>query len=135
MIRPILLPPPLYSRPVLGQSLIMTSRAEDFRADVNLRREVEDHRVLAADGDTIAGLRAQLQQSIFDPDPMQSVGKVADRLGVGEVGLAYPSLRLGTAYPPKLTFRLNGEPRLIIDRLGPDDDPRRRAAVQWRGAR
>src|SRR6185436_14954257 len=91
-----------------------------------LRREIEDHRVRGSNGEATSGLSAKLQQLIFDADTVQPVCEIPDSLGVGEVGLPYPSLWLVPAYSPQLTLALHGELSLIIDRLGPDDDSCRR---------
>ena len=57
-----------------------------------LRLPVERH---LADGDRAPRLGAQPQQLVFDAEPRQPVGEVADRLVVVEVGLADPALGTG----------------------------------------
>ena len=100
MVGPILLAPTPGGGSFLGQPLVLATPAEDLRADLDLGGEVKDHRVRAADRDTIAGLRAKLEQPVFDSNPVQPVGEVANSLGVGEVGLLYPPLRLVAANAP-----------------------------------
>src|SRR5512133_41155 len=128
VIRPIVLPTTLYGWPFFDQSLVLAARAQNLCADVDLRSEVEDHGIRPSNNHTVPGLRAQLQQSVLDANPVQPVSEVTDSLSVGEVGLAYPPLRLVAAYPPQLAVQLHGELGLITDRLRPDDDACRR----WR---
>src|SRR5215216_2338098 len=45
----------------IGQPLVLAATAEDLRADLDLGGEVKDHRICAANRDTVAGLGAKLE--------------------------------------------------------------------------
>jgi hypothetical protein len=123
VVYPILLTPAPSRGSFFGQPLVRTAAAEDLGTDLDLGGEVKDHGVRAADRDTIAGQRAKLEQPVFDPNPIQPVGEIADGLGVGEVGLLHPPLRLASANPPQLSLTLDTELILAADRLRSDHDP------------
>ena len=91
------------------------------------RLPVEDDRVVGvADEHGVARDRARLVERVLDPEPLQSVGEVAHRLVVREVGLPHPP---GRPLPDHPVCRLalgrallaDGEPR-VVNRLGPQHD-------------
>ena len=97
-------PPPLHGGTRFGEPLVLAAPAEDLPTDLDLGGEVEDHGVGSADGHPVTRLGPQLAQPILDADPVQPIGEVADGLGIAEVGLLDPALRLGPAYPPELAL-------------------------------
>ena len=109
MVGPIPLTPTPCGGSFFTQPLVFAAAAENLRADLDLGGKVEDHGIRATDRDTIAWLGAEFQQPVFDTNPVQSVGKVTNSLGVGEVGLLYPPLRLLAANPPELGLTLDTE--------------------------
>jgi hypothetical protein len=100
VVRPILLAAPLCGRSFCYQALVLASRTENLCPDFNLWSKVEDHRVSPSNGHAISGLGAKLEQPVFDADPIQPVGEIANGLCVREVGLTYPPFRFDSAYPP-----------------------------------
>jgi hypothetical protein len=123
VVCPILLPPTSGSGPFFGEPLVRAAAAEDFGTDLDLGGEVKDHGVRAPDRDTIAGQRAKLEQPVFDPNPVQPIGEIADGLRVGEVGLLHPPLGLVSANAPELALTLDNELILAADWLWSNDDP------------
>src|SRR4051794_2005080 len=119
----VLLPSPPGGRPLLGEPLVLAASAEDLGTDLDLRSEVEHHRVRAADGHPVAGPGAELQQPVLDADPVQPVSQVADGLGVAEVRLTDPALGLLTADAPQVALLGDGELAALVDGPGAQHDP------------
>src|SRR3954447_14584008 len=73
------------------------SAVQQLGARLQVGLPVEQHAPVAvADHHRVTALGAGLDQLVLDTEPGQPVGEVADRLVVGEVGLADPPGELGT---------------------------------------
>jgi hypothetical protein len=108
--------------PLFGEPGILTAPAQDLGSYVDLRGEIEDDRVCAADRHPVARSSAELEKPVLDANAVESIGEVADRFGVAEVGLAHPALGLLTTYSPQVALPLNLEFGLPAHRLGLQHD-------------
>jgi hypothetical protein len=109
VIGPIAVPPTSRGRPLFNEPRILTAPTQNLGADIDLRREVEDHGIIAADCHTVSWPGTEFQESVFDADPVHPISQVTNRFGVAEIGLLDPALRFFTAYPPQVTFPLHLE--------------------------
>ena len=64
--------------PLFGEPGILTAPAQDLGSDVDLRGEVEDDRVRAADRHPVARPSAELEEPVLDANAVESIRKVAD---------------------------------------------------------
>jgi len=106
VVDPIAVPPTGRGGPLFNEARILTTPTQNLGTDIDLRREVEDHGIIAADCHTVSGPGTEFQESVFDADPVHPVSQVTDGFGVAEIGLLDPALRFLAANPPQVTFPL-----------------------------